>query len=75
MRTAELEEDDDEGDGDYEPEGDSEGEGEGDPHTRGNASSGGAKPLDAEVLEVEAFEMWSEDEDEEVPLVTAEVVT
>ena len=39
------------------------------------AGAGGTEPLDAEVLEVEAFEMWSDDEDEQVPEVTSVAVT
>lgn len=70
---------------DYESEGKSESEGEGE--ARGEASSdvggvggigGGTEPQpaleDAEVIEVEAWEMWSDDDEHEVPVVTAVAV-
>ena len=66
--------------GDYNYGGEGEGDGDGEGSTGGDASSGGSgaggtEPLDAEVLEVEAFEMWSDDEDEQVPEVTSVAVT
>ena len=59
--------------------GDGEGSTGGDASSRsgggGGSGAGGTEPLDAEVLEVEAFEMWSDDEDEQVPEVTSVAVT